>query len=176
MSDVWRRCNICKKEIPFGGTCYVCSVSTCNQKRTGLVFCSVECWDAHLPDARHREGAGAVQERAPSRAEASGTPPAPVRRRVEAPPAAAPAPPGPSLPRGAQDDTAQDADILVVASRVKKYIREASGMNTSASTLEALTRCVIALCDAGIQNARSDERKTVMGRDVPRVRLPQDDV
>jgi hypothetical protein len=51
----WRKCSICKKEIPFGSVYNVCSVSTCNRKRTGLVFCSVECWDAHLGMARHRE-------------------------------------------------------------------------------------------------------------------------
>lgn len=52
---VWKRCSICKKDIRFGATYYVCNVSTCNRKRTGLTFCSVECWDGHLGMARHRE-------------------------------------------------------------------------------------------------------------------------
>lgn len=67
MSAYWKTCNICKKPIDFGAIYYVCSVSTCNRKRTALRFCSVDCWDAHLPDARHRS-ASAVEERAPGRA------------------------------------------------------------------------------------------------------------
>ena len=53
----WRRCNTCKTDIGFGKKYFVCNVSTCNRKRTGLAFCSVECWDAHLPTARHRKAA-----------------------------------------------------------------------------------------------------------------------
>jgi hypothetical protein len=53
--EAWRRCNSCKKEIPFATLYWVCNVSTCNRKRTGLVFCTVSCWDAHLPSMNHRE-------------------------------------------------------------------------------------------------------------------------
>jgi len=63
-STYWRRCSNCKAEIGFGKKHFVCSVSTCNRKRTGLVFCSVECWDAHLPTARHRD-AWALEKVAP---------------------------------------------------------------------------------------------------------------
>jgi len=51
----WRRCSACKEPIAFGALYYVCSVSTCNRARTGLVFCDVSCWDVHLPVARHRK-------------------------------------------------------------------------------------------------------------------------
>lgn len=54
-SDVWKKCNSCKKAIPFRQTYYTCNVSTCNRKRTGLVFCEVSCWDAHVPLMNHRE-------------------------------------------------------------------------------------------------------------------------
>jgi hypothetical protein len=54
-SDAWRRCNSCKKPIAFGVRYWVCNVSTCNRKRTGLVFCNVSCWDAHLPLMNHRD-------------------------------------------------------------------------------------------------------------------------
>ena len=64
--NVWRHCSTCRKPIPHGHVYHVCSVSTCNRKRTALVFCSLDCWDAHLPDANHRN-AWAVEERAPSR-------------------------------------------------------------------------------------------------------------
>ena len=168
MSDPWKRCSVCKKDILHEGKYYVCSVSTCNRKRTGLVFCSVDCWDCHLPDARHRGDAGAIEEKAPSREQAAREhredhltlqtareERAPRRMIVqqEAVPCASNEP----LP----------TDILVVASKVKKYIRDRSGMNTSTSTMEALTRCVIALCEKGMEKAAQAERMTVMDRDIP---------
>ena len=52
--QTWRRCSTCKRDIRYGATYQVCSVSTCNRKRTGLVFCGVDCWDAHLGEARHK--------------------------------------------------------------------------------------------------------------------------
>ena len=65
MAERWRRCSACKNDIALGGVYWVCSVSTCNRKRTALVFCSVDCWEIHLPTERHRE-AWAVEARAPS--------------------------------------------------------------------------------------------------------------
>jgi histone H3/H4 len=58
------------------------------------------------------------------------------------------------------------ADILVVASKVKKFIKEKSGFNTSAETLEGLSQKVEQLCAAAIEKARADGRKTVKGRDL----------
>lgn len=52
--NYWKPCNICKKPIAFRAAYYLCSVSTCRAKRTGLVFCSVSCYDGHLGFARHR--------------------------------------------------------------------------------------------------------------------------
>jgi hypothetical protein len=62
----WRVCSSCRKDIAFGATYYACSVSTCNRKRLPLFFCSIECWDAHLPEARHRD-AWAEEKSAPAR-------------------------------------------------------------------------------------------------------------
>ena len=56
-------------------------------------------------------------------------------------------------------------ETLVVASKIKNYIREKSGMNTSAGVMDALSDRLRALCDAAIENARTDGRKTVMDRD-----------
>ena len=57
-------------------------------------------------------------------------------------------------------------EVLVVASKVKNYIREKSGgMNTSATVMDALTMKVRQLCEQAINNAKSDGRKTVMDRD-----------
>lgn len=57
------------------------------------------------------------------------------------------------------------SNVLVVASKVKTYIKEKSGMNTSASVMEALTKVVERECNKAIENAKSDKRKTVMDRD-----------
>jgi hypothetical protein len=62
----WRTCSSCRKPIGYDQDYYTCSVSTCNRKRTALVFCSVACWDAHLPTARHRD-AWAEEQHSPKR-------------------------------------------------------------------------------------------------------------
>ena len=63
----FRLCSSCRSPLPFDAMYYVCNVSTCNRKRTGLTFCSMPCFDAHLPEMRHRS-AWAEEERAPSAA------------------------------------------------------------------------------------------------------------
>lgn len=60
------KCSMCKKDIPNGGKYLLCTVSTCNKRRLPLYFCSPGCWDAHLPEARHRS-AGYTEEKAPPR-------------------------------------------------------------------------------------------------------------
>ncbi len=167
MDDTWKRCSNCKAPIPFGDTYYVCSVSTCNRARTALTFCSVRCWDAHLPTARHRSDASAIEERAPTREQAQrerqarerGERLGRARKRV--------------FVRGqgtaASVTSRIDVDVLVVASKVKQYIRDAAEMNTSGDAMEALTRHVVALCDEAIDRARADGRKTVKARDFPRI-------
>ena len=59
------------------------------------------------------------------------------------------------------------ADVLVVTSKVKKYIKEKSGYNTSGSTIDAISGVVEKICNQAIENAEKDGRKTVMDRDVP---------
>ncbi len=56
-------------------------------------------------------------------------------------------------------------EILVVVSKIKKKIKEMSGMNTSASAMEALTRVIEKECEKAINKAKSEGRKTVMNRD-----------
>ena len=188
--DVWLLCSACRKAIPFGGTHWVCSVSTCNRDRTRLVFCSVSCWDSHVATLRHRD-AWAVEARAPSRDEsardgrADGPPrapapapplPAPVARPVA--PAAPPAFAAPSAPRPAGSVTAHAGgpalsnrydhdDILVVVSKVKKYIRDRGDLSTAEAVAAALGTHVRKVCDDAIRNAVRDGRKTVLERDVP---------
>jgi len=69
---------------------------------------------------------------------------------------------GPALSNHFEHD-----DVLVVVSKVKKYIRDRSGMNTSDAVAEALGAHVRKVCDDAIRNAGRDGRKTVLDRDVP---------
>lgn len=155
----WRRCSACKKPIEFGSTYWVCSVSTCNRKRTALAFCSVSCWEVHLPVVRHRE-AWAVEKTAPmsSEADVESSTTAPVkqgRRRVV---------------RGAaprEPEAKALTEILIIASRLKEYIRARSGFNTSDRVLDPLSDIVRRVCDEAISNAARDGRKTVLDRDIP---------
>ena len=61
----------------------------------------------------------------------------------------------------------QETDVLVVASKVKKYIKDSSDMNTSASTFDELTKRIRVLSDKAVESARMKGRKTVMYEDVP---------
>lgn len=164
----WKKCSTCKKEIPFGAIYYQCSVSTCQSGRTALRFCSVECWDAHLGFARHREST-ADEMRAPSKQEymaetesvSSDSVPAPVKRIIAS---------VPSILRTGGTEAARkgvyDVETLIVVSKVKQLIRERSEFNTSQCCIDALTRKVVDECLKGMENARAAGRKTVMGRDI----------
>ncbi len=56
--------------------------------------------------------------------------------------------------------------ILVVASKVKAFVKEKSGgMSTSAAVMEVLTRIIENECVKAIEKAKQDGRKTVMDRD-----------
>ena len=48
-ASTWKRCNTCKKPIAFATDYFTCNVSTCNRTGTDFAFCSVSCWDAHVP-------------------------------------------------------------------------------------------------------------------------------
>jgi len=67
----------------------------------------------------------------------------------------------------AQATEGEGGEVLVVASKVKNYIRTQSGMNTSATVMDALSRKIRKMCDQAIEHAKQDGRKTVMDRDFP---------
>ena len=62
-------------------------------------------------------------------------------------------------------ETTEAKEVLVVASKVKAYIRAQSGMNTSSAVLEVLSERIRQLCNEAIEKAKQDGRKTVMDRD-----------
>ena len=166
--EFFRLCTTCKKPIAFGADYLQCSVSTCNRNKLAQFFCTLTCWDAHLPEARHRD-AWAEPMKALTREafrreqqeeqdrearsaarESTMTDEAEKRRRVVGSPAAAE-----ELPQ----------DVLVVVSKLKAYVKARSGMNTSDNVVDALSARIRKLCDAAIEVAAQDGRKTVMDRD-----------
>jgi hypothetical protein len=150
-------CSTCKKPIAFEGAYYRCSVSTCNRSRVAYYFCSVPCWDAHVPEQRHRD-AWAEPAKAPSRAaylaelskEESTTGEGAPTRRVVSPP----------KPEGEVTE-----EVLVVVSKLKAYIKARSGMSTSDGVIELLSDHLRRVSDQAIENATAAGRKTVMDRD-----------
>jgi len=157
LTEMWRRCSACKTPIPLNAIHQVCSVSTCNRPRTGLVFCSVSCWEVHLPDANHRE-AWAVERRAPATQGAAETAPmAGAQRRLVRP----------AQPAAREQASATPNEVLIIASRLKDYVRAKAGYNTSDRVLEPLSEVVRRVVDQAIENARRDGRMTVLDRDIP---------
>ncbi|MBW2286642.1 MAG: hypothetical protein JRG80_14700 [Deltaproteobacteria bacterium] len=167
--EAWRRCSTCKQPIELGATYWVCNVSTCNRKRTGLVFCTVTCWEVHLPEANHRE-TWAVEKSAPQLAEADSPPEPKASRDVKASREVQGTKTGQRriVPASAASftDEVPPREILIVASRLKEYIRAKSGFNTSDGVLAPLSDAVRRICDEAIANAARLERKTVLERDI----------
>lgn len=149
MTDFWKKCSSCKKPIPFGGKYWVCNVSTCNTKRLGLAFCSVPCWDVHVPMVRHRDS-WSIEKIAPSQDS--------WEREQSA-----------QSPEGNEPDMEEkdiEKEILIVVSKLKAYIKiKSGGMSTSADVMDTLSDKLRRACDEAIQSARQDGRKTVMARD-----------
>jgi len=166
--NFWRKCSSCKKPLAFSWKHYVCSVSTCNGQRTGYVFCSVECFERHLPGARHRQ-AGAIEKTAPTAAahaatqvdsnedNSSSNEPVrvPARIIVSSPSTSSSSSSAGKIPR----------EVLIIASRLKEYITARSDYNTSGAVMDVLSDHVRILCDRAIDNARAEGRKTVLDRD-----------
>lgn len=161
-TTAWRVCSTCKKPIAFEQNYYVCSVSTCNRKRTDFVFCAVSCWDAHVPILRHRD-AWAEESRAPSyiawereqRAEQD-------KEAAQVQSMAAPRHP---IEVGRVNAGDLPQDVLIVVSKLKHYIKQHSAMNTSDTVTGVLSDHLRELCEQAIANAAQDGRKTVMDRD-----------
>ncbi len=165
----WRLCSSCKKPIGFKTKYFECSVSTCTGKRTGLVFCKVECWERHLPGARHRD-AGAIEKLSPSAeawaaeqgAGSSATNEGGSGRRIIVRPQntshTATAPRASAI-------SSMENEILVVASKVRQYVKDRADMNTSQEVYETLSEYLRKILDQMMNNARTDGRKTIMSRD-----------
>jgi len=149
--NYWRKCGSCKKEIGFNSIYQTCSVSTCKK----AVFCSVNCWNLHNEVMSHKS-AWAEENRSPRKEEgASGDERAPKRILVQSRPS----------PDSSATNSADEQDILIVASKLKAYIKDKHDMNTSANVMDILSHQVRRLTDRAVEKARAEGRKTVMDRD-----------
>jgi len=164
----WKRCSSCKNPISFAGHYYRCSVSTCNSKRTGLVFCSMPCWSAHVPTMGHRDPWAedmqapdqASWESEQARQSDAGNP---QRRIIPGSSRSGREPRSPTLTLSEGDHVPDD--VLVVVSKMKTYIRARSDFNTSASANEAISDIIREHCDRAMKRAAMAGRTTVMDRD-----------
>ena len=147
----WRKCGSCKREIGYNAIYQACNVSTCRK----LVFCSVDCWNLHNPVMNHKSS-WAEENRSPRKSEDTrelvDSVNTPRRILIQSKPSVT-------------NDSEDSQEILIVASKLKQYIKDKYDMNTAANVMEALSRDVRRLTDQAVAKARSEGRKTVMDRD-----------
>ena len=65
----------------------------------------------------------------------------------------------------AKSSAASKNEVLIIMSKLKNYVRQHSGLNTSAGVAEALSNVVRQQCDRAIAKAKEAGRKTLMDRD-----------
>lgn len=174
--DTFKVCSTCKKPIRFEAPYYRCSVSTCNRARLALYFCSVPCWDAHVPEARHRDAwaepthaptraAWEAEQRAEAAAEQAQQDKTPRDRRIVQSGQSGTTGAKPNQPTEIKRESELPHEVLVVVSKLKAYVKAASGFNTSDGVVDVLSDHLRRLCDLAIENAANDSRKTVLDRD-----------
>jgi hypothetical protein len=146
--EFWRKCASCKKEIGFNTIYQQCSVSTCRKN----IYCSVKCWDVHVPVMNHKS-AWAEEMRSPATAEEEKP-----RRRIIA---------GSSKAKNNTSNSSGNypIDILIVASKLKNYVKEKHGLSTAGNVMDALSEVVRRATDEAVDKARAEGRKTLMDRD-----------
>lgn len=158
----WKKCSVCKNEIKFSSVYQVCSITSCKKHS----FCSVDCWDIHNSTLLHRN-AYAQEEMAPAAHEVSyheasqeGTPTLErVAKRIIVKPSLG------TTSSHSHDSSKLPHDVLIVASKLKSYIKAKADMNTSAGVIDILSDIVRDLSNQAIEQARAEGRKTVMDRD-----------
>lgn len=149
--NVWKKCSACKKNILLGSKYYECNVSTCTSERTGYVFCSIPCWEVHLPAAKHRS-AGAIEKIAPRSLESK-------KIIISGDSSVA------KTSVASIGGSSMSHEVLVVVSKMKQYIRDKSEFNTSEDVNQILSNMIRIACDRAIDKARAQGRKTVMAKD-----------
>lgn len=153
--NYWRKCIVCKSEIGFLQKYYKCSVSSCDKKRAPAQFCTVSCWDVHRSIMNHKS-AGADEYKSPSKQrwleDQLCEPKVRIVRQISS--------------AGKERSGNYDSDeVLIVVSKLKSFVKDCSGLNTSADVIPVLSEIVREVCKKAAQNAHREERKTLMARD-----------
>lgn len=173
----WRRCSNCKNEIGLGSKYWLCSVASCTKVRAPVQFCSPDCWAVHEEIAFHKN-AWAVEHLAPRTPEAKAADVPVVKATATTAPPAAARPATSTATSTAASAAASSGsstgsaggEVLVVVSRLKDWLREASGgMSTSDQVVPLLSDHVRRMADLSIASARANSRKTVLDRDLARL-------
>ena len=68
-----------------------------------------------------------------------------------------------SKPQNTNNDYPKE--ILIVASKLKSYVKDRYDINTSAGVMDKLSDLVRELTDRAVTNAKAEGRKTLMDRD-----------
>ena len=136
-TNTWRHCGSCKKPIVLNSKYLACTISTCNK----TVYCSMPCFDIHVPVFRHKD-AWAEERFSPKNLETLSNKSSLLTTT-----------------------SSKNNDVLIIASKLKDYIKNKADMNTSANVMDRLSDIVRRHCDNAINKARQDGRKTVMDRD-----------
>jgi len=150
--NYWRKCGACKSEIYFNSVYQGCSVSSCRK----YAYCSVDCWSRHDSIMGHRSAW--AEERFSPKCEGNiAAENANPRRKIV-------------VSKNASrtihaNKNKVPRDILIVASKLKLYVKEAHDLNTSGNVMDKLSDLVRSICDEAIINARNEGRKTLMDRD-----------
>jgi hypothetical protein len=147
--NYWRKCSTCKKEIGFNTIYQVCNVSTCKK----WVYCSVDCWNMHNPVMNHKSS-WAEENISPKKENFQPENDSGPRRILVT-----------SKSTSESQNSGAENEILIVASKMKAYIKDKHDMNTAANVMDILSEKVRRLTDRAVEKARSEGRKTLMDRD-----------
>jgi hypothetical protein len=180
-------CNRSRTRLVFCSVaCWDSHVATLRHRDAWAVEARAPSREEHARAEADEARSVSIPTSYPSGGPPSAVPRAPAAASVPARPASepgalprpAPAPaPAPSVGSGAAhaggpalSSRFDHDDMLIVVSKLKKYIRDRSGMNTSDAVAEVLGDYVRNLADDAIRTAAADGRKTVLDRDLPRPR------
>lgn len=178
-------CNRTRMPLVFCSViCWDCHLSSVRHRDAGAIEAKAPSkaqWEREMADEQEKPTAparptatpstGVVQAVRPSRPDETrpnAVPPMPAvepQRRVVV---GAPAPAAASSSDSVALADVADKDMLIVVSKLKKYIKDRSGFNTSDQIMDLLSDHVRAICDEAIRCAARHDRKTVLERDLPR--------
>lgn len=147
--NYWRKCGSCKKEIAYNSTYQVCGASSCQK----FAYCSMDCWSLHNSIMNHKNG-WSEDRVAPQKPQTENEG---VRRLIVTAKS--------TIDTTSTNNLALEKEILIVASKLKQYIKDKHDLNTAADVMDVLSHRVRRLTDQAVLKAKSEGRKTVLDRD-----------